>query len=166
MSRGRAFERYVRDRIENMSKLVCERERRVIGKSGSVWEVDGILFDGDEPVAYLEFKHIGGRSSYETQYKLAFSQMADFVYAKIPGAVIVPEKRKPGNKRWENFFATIGCVLIGEDELGDFVDALQSFPTNPETNDPLQNFISGDVWENSGTEQLRVPDRKWSGSTD
>lgn len=159
MRPGMRFERKIRRRVRDESGFTCEK-RKVIGQSGNIWEVDGVIFKGDSPVSYLEVKYIGERSSYPTQYRLALAQLTDFRYSSVPGAVIVPEKRNPGNKNWEDYLATIGCVLIGENQLGDFLDSLIDFPTAPEASDPLEDFISERVWENVGDEPLKFADEK------
>lgn len=157
---GRQFEKKIYAKIRDKSGLTCNPQRKVIGESGTVWRVDAVLFRGNEPVTYLEIKYVGEKSSYETQYKLAFAQLADFSYSNIPGAVIVPEKRHPGNKKWESYFATIGCRIISQQKLKYFLATLQDFPTAPETSDPLEEYISEEVQENLGDEPLRLTEEE------
>lgn len=156
MREGQKFERKIRSLVRDESGFTCEK-RDVFGGSGNIWEVDGVIFAGESPVSYLEIKYVGGKSSYTTQLKLAFAQLADFSYANIPGAVVVPDKRNTGEKDWESYLATIGCVLIDERTFGDFIDSLQDFPTAPEASDPLEDFISDAVTENLGDEDIRFP---------
>lgn len=158
MRPGARFERKIRNRIRDESGFTCEK-RDVIGESGNIWEVDAVIFNNDSAISYIEVKYVGKNSSYDTQYRLALAQLADFRYSNVPGAVVVPHKKSPGKKDWEDYLATIGCVLIDETSLGNYLDALQEFPTAPDTDDPLENFISEKVWENVGNEPLQLAEQ-------
>ncbi|MFC7059181.1 hypothetical protein [Halovenus salina] len=154
------FEREIKHTVRDDSGLTYNAQRKVIGESGTRWRVDGVLFENEDPVSYLEVKYIGSNSDAETQYKLAFAQMADFRYADIPGAVVVPQKYHPGNKNWDEYFATIGCVLIGKEHLHDFIDSLQTFPNDISSRELIEEYVSTSVWDNLGEEQLKLAEEQ------
>jgi hypothetical protein len=107
-----------------------------------VYEVDAVIFKHREPVAYTEVKYHGHDSnpkSFENAMKRAIAQLADLRYSKLPGAAIVPRRRKSPQQSYDARLGAVGCVLVesgyinngGEvnRDIVDFLDAIQEFAT-------------------------------------
>lgn len=138
---GLDYERAVRRHINSNSGLNAHKGT-VIGWSGEEYEVDAVIYDQNEPIAYAEMKYHSGsadKRSFENSIKRAIAQLTDLRYSKLPGAVIVPRKKRSPQQSYDARFGAIGCLLVqsgylnkGHDpheDIGDFLDSVQEFPT-------------------------------------
>lgn len=82
----------------------------------------------------------------------AIAQLVDLRYSKLPGAVIVPRRKKSPQQSHDARLGAIGCVLVqsgyineGDDphqDIGDFLDAIQDFPTQSQPESLEEYFDS------------------------
>jgi len=139
---GLEYERAVRRHIDSKSGLKA-KEKTAVGWSGEEYNVDAVIYDGSDPVAYVEVKyHSAGadRRSFENSIKRAIAQLADLRYSKLPGAVIVPRRKNSPQQSHEARLGAIGCCrvesgYINNDnephpDLGNFLDSIQKFPSH------------------------------------
>jgi hypothetical protein len=104
------------------------RKDQVQGISGNTWELDAIALSEDgSPVAYFEIKDTSedaAKQTYRNHMIRAAAELMDFRDEDIPGAVVVPKKRDFGNKDWDALFNSIGCELIEEKDLSEFINGI------------------------------------------
>jgi hypothetical protein len=122
------LEQNVRDELESHGYRTKKKE--AIGISGNRWELDAIAYsENGSPVAYFEVKDTSedaAKQTYRNHMIRAVAELTDFREEDVPGAVVVPKKRDFGNKDWDALFESIGCVLIEETELSDFISSLDA----------------------------------------
>lgn len=128
VSSSKGLEQRVRDEIEQHEFDVRKIEHE--GISGNTWELDAVAYSDDSsPIAYFEIKDTSedaAKQTYRNHMIRAVAELTDFRNEEIPGAVVVPKKRKFGNKDWDALFESIGCELIEESEVSKFITKLKS----------------------------------------
>jgi hypothetical protein len=119
---GEQFERGIREEIRRETSYRCEK-KTVSGESGNLWELDGIIYNGNDAVGFFEAKDTNSTSqTYTNQMKRAYTIMGEFRNEDALGAVIVPEKQGSSKgKNWEAFFDSVGSLLIERNQLHDFI---------------------------------------------
>jgi hypothetical protein len=143
---GLKYEKAIRDYINSNSGLTASK-RKVIGWSGEEYEVDAVIYSSGEPVAYTEMKYHGAgkdKRSFENSIKRAIAQLCDLRYSKLPGALIVPRKKKTPQQSPDARLGAIGCLFVESGyidknndprhDIGDFLDSIQDFPTESQPN--------------------------------
>jgi len=123
---SKGLEQRVRDEIQQHGFDTKKIEQQ--GISGNTWELDAVAYSDDgSPVAYFEVKDTSedaAKQTYRNHMIRAVAELTDFRNEKVPGAVVVPKKREFGNKDWDALFDSIGCKLIEEKELSEFLSKL------------------------------------------
>ena len=121
------FEEKIRTRIEE-SGHECKK-KRLTGKSGNSWELDGVVRDSDENIiGILEVKSHDPsttKDAYRDHMKRAAAELADFRDMDVPVALVISDKRDFGNRDWDRYFESIGAMLIDEDGLSRFLERIE-----------------------------------------